>query len=179
VELFEAHADVKLPLGFREYCQVFGSGELNRCIRIWTPMSVSSKFDLRLRWPDDLSNLRRVAQDNAKIVARGVEGIDERNLNRLMELLNTAFPFGDTCDTDIFAFDLSTFRQADQSYDIYGIFEGFDVSPYCCLVGRDFYRFVNDFALGDEPAKNGCLAPHFVKLWREGAAIGRSFYRLV
>jgi len=64
---------------------------------------------------------------------------------------------------DIFAFDLDTFRDDDQSYDIYGIFEGFDVSPYC-LVGRDFFRFVNDFALGDELAKSACLAPHFVEL---------------
>ncbi len=113
------------------------------------------------------------------MMARGEEGIDGSKLNRVQGLLTTALPFGDTCDTDIFAFDLDTFRDDDQSYDIYGIFEGFDVSPYCCLVGRDFFRFVNDFALGDELAKSACLAPHFVELWKQGASRGRSFYRLV
>ena len=112
-------------------------------------------------------------------MARGAENIDASKLNRVQELLKTALPFADTCDTDIFEFDLSTFRDDDRSYDIYAIFEGFDVSPYCCLVGRDFYRFVNDFALGDKPAADGCLAPHFVALWKEGASRGRSFYPLI
>ena len=124
---------------------------------------------------DDLTNLRRVAGDNAKMLADGVAGIDETQLKRVQKLLETALPFGDTCDKDVFASDLSSFREADQSYDIYGIIEWFDVSPYCCLVGRDFYSFVTEFALGDAPAGNGCLAPHFVKLWREGMAQGRSF----
>ena len=179
LQLFESHARVKLPAGSGGYCEVFGSGELNHCVRIWCPMSVRSKFDLRLRWLDDLTNLTEVSRDNSKMLVSGAAGIDETQLKRVLKLLETAFPFGDTCDTDVFAFDLSSFREADQSYDIYGIFEGFDVSPYCCLVGRDFYRFVTEFVLGDAPAKNGCLSPHFVKLWREGAAQGRSFYRLV
>src|SRR5437899_12951624 len=113
------------------------------------------------------------------MLADGVGGIDETQLKRVQKLLETAFPFGDTCDTDVFAFDLSSFREADQSYDIYGIFEGFDVSPYCCLVGRDFYRFVTEFVLGDAPAKNGCLSHHFVKSWRDGAGQRWRFRRLL
>ncbi|PYT25732.1 MAG: hypothetical protein DMG58_23680 [Acidobacteria bacterium] len=34
--------------------------------------------------------------------------MDGSKLNRVQGLLTTALPFGDTCDTDIFAFDLDT-----------------------------------------------------------------------
>src|SRR5439155_17439130 len=102
LDVFEAQTTVKLPFGFREYCQVFGSGELCHSVRIWFPMSGNSKFDLRLRAADDLANLRDSVQDNFDLVARGALGIDEAKLKRVHQLLQAAFPFGDTCDTDIF-----------------------------------------------------------------------------
>ena len=76
IKLFEMHAGVKLPLGFGEYCQIFGSGVLNHCIRIWSPMSVSSRFDLRVRWPDDLRNLR----DEVRHDARGWRGAQRTSM---------------------------------------------------------------------------------------------------
>src|SRR5437868_8599870 len=97
LDVFEARTTVKLPFGFRQYCQVFGIGELSHSVRIWSPMSVESKFDLRLRGPDDLANLRDSVQHNFTMVARGAMGIDEAKLKRVHQLLQAAFPFGDTC----------------------------------------------------------------------------------
>lgn len=141
--LFEEKAGMALPEGFREYCQVFGSGAHSREFFIFCPCSPGEKGDL-------LSfGLRSLESYKAEVVYEinhslaGHPASDYDKMRWLEGLLENAFPFATDGFAEVFVWDLNSYSRADGSYDIYRV--GMDELADACLVGRDFYRFVSEF----------------------------------
>lgn len=129
---FEAQTGIALPAGYKEFRQVFGSGTFGDFVNIYggcPNVKLSEELIGFLR-----QSLERVA-----------EWYRSLNIEPLESLLNSAFVFGGTSRAESFLWDLRTYNETDQSYDIY--LARIDDS-HVYLVGRDFYEFVRDFCLG-------------------------------
>lgn len=139
----EAELGFRFPAGYTEYCRVFGSGSMGQgdapeLFRIYCPCCPTSSFDIR-RTGHDLIRL--------KLDLDASMPMDDRQKEKtLLRLLESGYAFGDTDRADSFMWDLTTYSEADRSYDIYWIPD--ESIEESALVGRDFFEFVSEFCLG-------------------------------
>ena len=131
---FEKETDIILPQNYKEYCQVFGSGQFGDYMTIYAPYPYLSSMSLE--------NIKEEIVEFPE-----PQHGKKMNVESLNELLNSAFVFGTNSICDIAFWDLRTYSDSDRNYDIY-----FANSDYfggdIYLLGRDFYEFVRDFCLG-------------------------------
>jgi hypothetical protein len=128
---FEAATGIILPLGYKEFCQVFGWGTFGNFVDIYGKPNMELSEELIEYLKIELKQLKK--WDSFL------------NLEATETLLNSAFMFGGTSRRESFLWDLRTYSESDQSYDIYLARLG-HLPVY--LVGRDFIEFVRDFCLG-------------------------------
>lgn len=136
---FEKRTGIILPAGYKEYCQVFGEGQIgNAVIDIHIPYCYG-KFLLEFYTKEEKKILALYDADTM---------YDENRLNNfrtLKKLLSSGLVFASICKSQSFLWDLNTYSDDDKSYDIYGMsYHGF----VSCKLGRDFFRFVCDYCLG-------------------------------
>lgn len=134
----------KFPGGYKEYSSIFGSGslgigEMPDEFRIYCPCCPQNQFDIR----ETGYNLIGLKLD---LEATGLSEADER-AKIAYHLLENGYAFADTPGADVFFWDLSSYRDDDQSYDIY--WKADENSDAIKLVGRDFFEFVVNFCLGN------------------------------
>jgi len=134
---------MKLPKGYREFCQVFGTGEFNRLARIYCPCAIKPENDVRFSGPFMLQSLREGVEFERESHEMGHPSIAVETISALERLLESAVVFGDTVRADIFLWDLNSFNTSDQSYDIY--MAPIDALGQCLRVGRDFREFLYNF----------------------------------
>ena len=134
---------MKLPKGYREFCQVFGTGEFNRLARIYCPCAIQPEKDIRYSGPFMLQSLKEAVEFERESHEMGHPSIPVETISSLERLLASAVVFGDTARADIFLWDLTSFNASDQSYDIYMV--PFDSLNRFLRVGRDFREFVYNF----------------------------------
>lgn len=128
--IFEAQTGIVLPAGYKEFCQVFGSGIFGNYMQVDSPDLNFSR--------ENIGYLK----EELRFQAEWDESID---IESIESLLNSAFIFGNNAHSDMLLWDLRTFSESDKSYDIYlAPFSG----PAVHLVGRDFAEFIRDFCLG-------------------------------
>lgn len=136
---FEGRTGIFLPSKYKEFCQIFGSGEFG----------------------NDLLNIHVVSHDNLLSM---IEWTSELRVNLELDIylddltmaklevirnhLKSALIFGGNGKSQFCFWDLTTYDKLDDSYDIYLASWG---SYDCCQVGRDFFTFVKDFCLGMKP----------------------------
>lgn len=132
---FENDKDVVLPLEYKIFCQVFGTGLFGDFVFVAAPSNEFYKF--------------------SEVAVNGIRNelkfFPSRDLSRdkaLEDLLDSAFVFGgDSVWGNLGFWDLRTYSELDQSYDIYWI--GADLMDEdACLIGRNFFDFVQGFCLG-------------------------------
>lgn len=139
LQKFESQADLILPQGYREFCQIFGSGQFG-----WDGFFIDS--------PDIDEIEKQLGSDRCIFEAcKGNLEAYKGNYyssqsNEIDELLDNAYLFGGGSGLIAFVFDLRTYNEQDLSYDIYGI--NCD-SDFVCYLGRDFFEFVRDICMGD------------------------------
>lgn len=139
-ELIESEAKLGfiLPAAYKEFCQVFGSGSFGDFIEILCPT-----FDTVA---SSTYGIEAMKSSRVMLSISQKENIDT---NSILALLDSAFTFGGN-DAYTALWDLRTYGEIDQSYDIYwtlsSIYPGENY-----LVGRDFFEFVRDFCLGEKP----------------------------
>lgn len=128
---FEAKTGIILPFGYKEFCQVFGSGMFGHFVGIAgePSMELSREFIGYLK-----SALNSLKESESHLDTEPLE-----------DLLDSALIFGGTSRQEHFLWDLRSYRESDQSYDIYLVRLN---SERFYLVGRDFVEFVRDFCLG-------------------------------
>lgn len=120
-----------LPQGYKDFCQIFGSG-----------MFVKRMFHIRcpdLDNPDDLEFMLLELQPKFLNCYRLNQEIEE--------LLEFAYLFG-LGECVHFIFDLRTYSFSDRSYSIYGIYEEENTVGLYYLE-RDFFKFIRDICIGD------------------------------
>ena len=134
ISRFEGENKVFLPTGYKEFCQIFGTGSFGDSIRIFCPNQ----------------SLVEYSELSLESISENIELFPSGRLDRdgsLQSLLKNSFVFGDDFGADIAAWDLRTYSNLDESYDIYWIdIDASDEDLY--RVGRDFFQFVTNFCLG-------------------------------
>jgi hypothetical protein len=134
---FETRTGIVLPTAYKEFCQVFGSGEFD-LLFIYAiaaddpPMEIHTEDNLECLMMQDPFDYDEALR---------------RNLERLKALVSHSLLFGANGDGSIFFWDLETYSSDDESYDIY-VASFDDYSDY--KIGRSFFNFVRDICLGDE-----------------------------
>lgn len=158
----EAEYKIILPSGYKEFCQVLGSGELSDIARVYCP----TKFFIK-------ASERRI-QEAIRHIERFGENF--KRDQQYIEQLRSAFVFGESATGEHLIFwDLRTYQESDGSYEIHW---ANSVSPDCIdpvLLGRDFFNFIQNFCYGTETFD---LVPEYV----EGSSPGDfslNFYPLV
>jgi SMI1-KNR4 cell-wall len=108
---FEARTGIILPTGYKEYCQIFGSGGFgNDLLNIST---VNNEVSWTL---DDMTNEMR---ENMNLEAYCGDVITAEKLENLREILKSALLFGGNGKGQFSLWDLRTYNITDDSYDIY------------------------------------------------------------
>jgi hypothetical protein len=127
---FENQTGIKLPKGYKEFCQVFGRGSFGEFAQIWLPSKVNSD--------EDLTYFKRAINGLKKILTY-------LDFSVVENLVSHAFVFGGTSREESFLWDLNSYSEIDQSYDIYLLRLG---SQECYWITRDFTEFICGFCLG-------------------------------
>jgi hypothetical protein len=136
---FEVQNNIILPCGYKEFCQIFSAGyfgdfvEILGCPNINYSKNTIKNYRQALEW-----ELERQKED-------GVEWFAPEDVKAIQKIFDSALVFAKTFTSEIFVWDLTTYSDSDQSYDIY--FIRIDHVP-AYFVGRDFVEFVRDFCLG-------------------------------
>jgi RNAse (barnase) inhibitor barstar len=131
---FETQDDVPSPVGYKEFCQIFGTGSFGNFVRVFCPSP----------------HLVRYSTLSLESIKEKIECFPSENIerdNQLRNLLNNGFVFGNDFGANIAVWDLRTYSETDQSYDIYWIdIDSSDENLH--QIGRDFFEFVCNFCLG-------------------------------
>jgi hypothetical protein len=136
IEIFEEQTRIVLPIDYKYFCGIFGTGRFTSDLMIYClPSSKSSDIVLT------------AIKNEIDMFPHGQNRFME--VDDIKNLLDSALMFGDTSCADIFFWDLKTYNALDCSYDIYwadgDVFDG-----YIRKIGRDFFEFVRDFCIGDK-----------------------------
>ena len=156
---FEKENNMVFPIGYKEFCQVFGTGCFGDFIGIFCPNI-------------EFSNLCLETVKNDLIKYPDPE--HERMMSRksLINLLNSGFVFGREPSSISIFWDLNSYNDSDKSCDIYWInSEDFFGDIY--KIGRDFYEFVTKFCLRKQSYE---FLPK--KEWRPEKSLQKSFTRV-
>jgi hypothetical protein len=134
---FEMQNRIILPTEYREYCQVFGTGLFGHGIRIYCPTPALLEYS-KASLESIKEELKMFPSDNR-----------ERD-NRLKALMGSGFVFADDFGANIALWDLRSYSERDDNYDIYLVdIDGSDEELY--QVGRSFFEFVCGYCLGRAP----------------------------
>ena len=131
---FEEQANVKLPIDYHVYCQVFGGGDFNEIIGIERVAKDSQEMVDKLDEQKDFKDSILLGNEDNEI---------------LLRLVRASYIFGlRTLGTGVFfAFDTSSYRDDDQSCDIYLIKD--DIGRVHSL-GRNFHEFIANYCIGEK-----------------------------
>jgi SMI1-KNR4 cell-wall len=131
---FESQTSSILPFEYKEFCKLFGTGIFGDNLRIYCPPDIEMSqisIGVMLDEIESFPNLK-----HSKVMP----------ITDIKNLLDYSLVFADTPCSDAILWDLRTYSDLDKSYDIYWTNDdGFDGDIY--QVGRDFFEFVEKFAL--------------------------------
>ena len=156
---FENETGITFPIGYKEYCQVFGSGGFGDFVGIYCPR-IDFSNNLLASIKDEIINFPDPQHE--KMMSK----------ESLITLLDSGFVFAsESCGISIF-WNLNSYDELDKSCDIYWISgDCFDGDVY--KIGRDFYEFVTDFCQGNKSFK---ILPK--EDWRSEKAFQKTFTRV-
>jgi hypothetical protein len=131
IVVFENICGFELLWQFKEYCKTFGAG-------------VFKKTDICINGIDSYSPLSQMLEDDdiRKAFAFGMDDFPYEK-----ELIESSYMFGMGEYLTLLLWDLRTYSEIDDSYDIY-ILKDRNIDVLLCNLGRDFYTFVRDFCMG-------------------------------
>jgi hypothetical protein len=128
---FQTENSILLPRGYKEYCQVFGTGLLGYAMHVYAPTLALVEYS-QGSLQAFLEQLERFPLEN-----------EEKN-SRLKDLFRNAFIFADDSGAHVALWDLRTYGD-DENYDIYWI--DLDLIDEEYWIGRDFFEFISGFCL--------------------------------
>ncbi|MCU0543251.1 MAG: SMI1/KNR4 family protein [Oscillatoriaceae cyanobacterium Prado104] len=132
---FEIQNNITLPTDYKEFCQILGTGCLWDLVLIFCPSNY----------------LLETQKDMIGAMIDQIRRYPSQDFNRDIEyinLLNSAFMFGEVGESRLIFWDLRTYSESDKSYDIY--WADWE-TPECgerIFIGRNFFEFVRDFCYG-------------------------------
>ncbi len=131
---FESQVGILLPSQYKEFCQTFGSGMFAKT-EFYIDCPSIEKLDILLMSDTEMIGACKNAYKNYGSPVR------------IMELLDSAYVFGSGQGYVLFFFDLKTYNEEDESYDIWGVGEPSSRDLAIYNLGRNFYQFIYDICL--------------------------------
>lgn len=136
IETFESQSKILLPLGYKEFCMVFGEGCFsapNTCINC--PSTDINQIN---------SNIEILDAYRSQIELFSNHENNLKDFSEILRLLDSSYYFGDTDGRALLIFDLRTYSNTDLSYDVYAL----DDDGNYFLLGRNFFEMIQDLCLG-------------------------------
>ncbi len=131
---FEAETGIILPAEYKNFCQIFGSGMFGDLVSIHYLSS----------------SLVQASTKAIEIVKQQIKKYPSKNKlqdKKLINWLNSLLIFASDDRGNIAAWDLKSFDELKNNYDIYWIqIDDFNDEIY--KITSDFFDFINDFCLG-------------------------------
>lgn len=156
---FETEEGIIFPIGYKEFCQVFGSGCFGDFISI---------FCLNATFSNDCLDV--IKNDITTFLDRRHEKMMSKE--SLLDLLDSGFVFGREPSSISIFWDLGSYDELDKSCNIYWA-NSEDFSRDIYKICRGFYEFVTDFCLEDKSYE---IIPE--REWRAKEAIQSTFTRV-
>lgn len=138
---FEIANGTILPSEYKDFCKFFGSGTFGYYVTIYCPDVEQVEIEYL---KDELQDSSEVEGSEFGFMIRDGETLSDVCL--IQEILDSAFIFGRTSGGELFFWDLRTYSQFDDNYDIY--MTRVEDFPGIYKVGRNFLEFIQTFALG-------------------------------
>ena len=132
---FETQNNITLPADYKEFCQIFGTGCLWDLVLIFCPSNylLETQKDMTEQMIDQI---------------RRYPSPDFNHDLEYINLLNSAFMFGEVGESRLIFGDLRTYNESDKSYNIYcADWETPECDGPICI-GRSFFEFVRNFCYG-------------------------------
>ena len=134
---------VNFPQEYINFLRVFGEGAMEVAEEARLPGEIRF-YMLSIKW----SEQNIIWFKDALVRMNGIyKGRFDTETKSNLDLLNNSFMFGDSTRSEIFLWDLRTYKSEDDSYDIHKIYLN-SFSSDC--VGRNFYEFVNNFCFSSD-----------------------------
>lgn len=130
---FENQAGFSLPGDYKAFCQVFGFGQFGEHMKIYCPNIGIHKKSL-------------ASMKLAFMLAKEEFG-DIESAAEIEDLLNSCFVFGTNPNSQDIVWDLRTYSELDDSYDIYLI--PLDPLDEVFFLERKFLDFIYEFCIGE------------------------------
>lgn len=141
---FESQVGFPLPTEYKEFLQVFGPGSLGH--GFFYVYYLDLEFSQTALGCQLDSGNEGFLKDALGWVA-GEEYVTPEEAENARSLLKSAFAFGGSSRQETLFWDLRTYREIDQSYDIY--IARLDQIPV--RICRSFFEFVHDICFGLSP----------------------------
>ncbi|MGG6239463.1 SMI1/KNR4 family protein [Nodosilinea sp. AN01ver1] len=135
---FEMEAGFRLPDDYKQFCRTLGSGQFGGHMKICCP---------RIEYSRKSISFMKIALWLAKEEFGNFDLAQE-----IKDLLNACFVFGTNPNCQDVVWDLRTYQESDDSYDIYLI--PLDPLDEFYFLGRSFLKFLEDFCIGEQGYKN-------------------------
>ncbi len=132
IENFESEAGLILPEEYKNFCQIFGSGEFG--FNLFN-INIPDCEDVEGRLASDKMILIDYCKNNCSLS------------DEVIELLDNAYLFGARHNFISFFFDLRSYNEQDKSCDIHAIECS---SGFTICFGRDFFKFIRDHCVGEK-----------------------------
>jgi hypothetical protein len=127
---FEQTHNLLLPQDYKDFCQILGTGQANKYLNIYSPTDSLIKHQQLIHL-----TIRHISKFPSNNVQQDLLKID---------LLKNSFMFGDDSCSCMYMWDLRTYSNLDNSYDIYcGVWDSpaYSFDREYQLMGRSFLEF--------------------------------------
>lgn len=124
---FESYAKIFMPQEFKDFCRVFGSGHFGNS-RVFIDCPREDFIDYH----------------EEKIERREILLIDIAEGSENYNFLQYSYPIGTGVNDTHILFDLKSYQESDQSYDLY-LYTDLDQNRY--YFGRSFFDFIIDVCI--------------------------------
>ncbi|MBE9139812.1 SMI1/KNR4 family protein [Nodosilinea sp. LEGE 07088] len=135
---FEDEHNFQLPSDYKTFCQTLGSGRFGNHMRVYCP---KPEFSSRM-----IQNMK------ASLEMDRAENREPENFRFFMKLLPACFVFANNPNNQDIVWDLNTYQETDDGYDIYLI--SHEPPDEIFFLGRSFLGFVKNFCVGDVGYQN-------------------------
>jgi len=145
LEIYQNKAKVILPPDYKAFCQLFGTGEFpysKTYIRCPNIESLHTGMNSERIVISHLYSRLKAELKQSEKLEKG-KTIKQFRLLKIQNLLESAYLVGYIWTYFTIIFDLSSYDELDQNYDIFALHP----TDGCYFFGRDFYNFVNQFCM--------------------------------
>jgi hypothetical protein len=148
IQEFEWQTKIILPADYKSFCQIIGGGSFNNFAFINNVTNLKRIWEAEINIKNEINERRKNLELNEQELEKIRQEYDpDGTITLYYDLINRSLNFGSASTSEIdyrIYWDLTTYNEQDQSYDIYiDDFGNYEIYK----IGRDFFNFITDYCL--------------------------------